>query len=192
MFDYQQLTGCLTHLSKPRDKIAKLLAKGDIVRIRKGLTPRPPGSSQAARPGSAGQPDLRPVLYQPGVRARLPRADPGAGLGGDLGGFGAVATFETPMGTFTYQSLSLPCYAVGADLVESPAGGFLIACAEKARPTRSGPTSGSPVPGGRTSGPTWKKTCGSTWRIWRPWTAPDFRGFSRPTAPRRSTICSGS
>ena len=37
VFDYQQLTDCLAHLSKPRDKIAKLLAKGDIERIRKGL-----------------------------------------------------------------------------------------------------------------------------------------------------------
>jgi hypothetical protein len=37
VFDYQLLTACLAHLSKPRDKIHRLLAKGDIVRIRKGL-----------------------------------------------------------------------------------------------------------------------------------------------------------
>ena len=45
---------------------------------------------------------------------------------------GRSRKFDTPFGTFTYQSLSLPRYAVGADLAESPAGCFLIACAEKA------------------------------------------------------------
>jgi hypothetical protein len=37
VFAYQQLVACLAQLSKPRGKIAKLLAKGDILRIRKGL-----------------------------------------------------------------------------------------------------------------------------------------------------------
>ena len=37
VFDYQQLIGCLAHLRKPRDKIARLLAEEQIVRIRKGL-----------------------------------------------------------------------------------------------------------------------------------------------------------
>ena len=43
VFDYQQLTGCLSHLSKPRDKINKLLRRGDIVRIRNSSRPTAPG-----------------------------------------------------------------------------------------------------------------------------------------------------
>ena len=37
VFDYQQLVTCLSQFSKPRDKIRRLLASGEIVRIRKGL-----------------------------------------------------------------------------------------------------------------------------------------------------------
>ena len=37
VFDYQQLVACLSQFSKPRDKIRRLLASGEIVRIRKGL-----------------------------------------------------------------------------------------------------------------------------------------------------------
>jgi hypothetical protein len=37
VFDYQSLLGALSAYAKPRDKITRLLAGGDIVRVKKGL-----------------------------------------------------------------------------------------------------------------------------------------------------------
>jgi len=38
VFDFQQLQDCLQDYSKPRDKIRLLIAKGDILRVKKGLS----------------------------------------------------------------------------------------------------------------------------------------------------------
>jgi hypothetical protein len=133
VFDYQQLTACLAHLSKPRDKIHKLLAKGDIVRIRKGLYV----FGHAYRRQPLSREVLANLIYGPSYIS-LEYALSYHGLIPERVStvtsvaLGRSRTFDTPVGTFTYQSLSLPCYAVGADLVESSAGWFLIACAEKA------------------------------------------------------------
>ena len=123
VFDYQQLTGCLAHLSKPRDKIAKLLAKGDIVRIRKGLYAfgplyrREPLSREVLANLIYG-PSYISLEYALGYHGLIPeRVSAVTSVA-----LGRSRTFETPLGTFTYQSLALSCYAVGADLVESPAG----------------------------------------------------------------------
>lgn len=133
VFDYQQLTGCLAHLSKPRDKIARLLAKGEIVRIRKGLYAfgplyrREPLSREVLANLIYG-PSYISLEYALGYHGLIPeRVATVTSVA-----LGRSRTFETPVGPFTYQSLLLPRYAVGADLVESPAGCFLIAGAEKA------------------------------------------------------------
>ena len=133
VFDYQQLTACLSHLSKPRDRIAKLIAKGDIVRIRKGLYAfgrayrRDPLSREVLANLIHG-PSYISLEYALSYHGLIPeRVSTVTSVA-----VGRSRAFETPVGTFTYQSLSLPRYALGADLVESPAGGFLIACAEKA------------------------------------------------------------
>lgn len=133
LFDYQQLTTCLSHLSKPRDKIHKLLVKGDIVRIRKGLYAfgrlyrREPLSRELLANLIHG-PSYISLEYALSYHGLIPeRVSTVTSVA-----LGRSRTFDTPVGTFTYQSLSLPSYAVGADLVESPAGCFLIACVEKA------------------------------------------------------------
>jgi hypothetical protein len=133
VFDYQQLTACLAHLSKPRDRIAKLLAKGDIVRIRKGLYAfgrlyrREPLSREVLANLIYG-PSYISLDYALSYHGLIPeRVSTVTSVA-----LGRSRVFDTPVGAFTYQSLSLPCYAVGADLEESPAGCFLIACAEKA------------------------------------------------------------
>jgi predicted transcriptional regulator of viral defense system len=133
LFDYQQLTACLGHLSKPRDKIAKLLAKGDIVRIRKGLYAfgrlyrREPLSREVLANLIHG-PSYISLEYALGYHGLIPeRVSTVTSVS-----LGRSRTFETPLGIFTYQSLKLSSYAVGADWVESPAGSFLIASAEKA------------------------------------------------------------
>jgi hypothetical protein len=133
VFDYQQLTACLAHLSKPRDKIAKLLARGDIVRIRKGLYVlgrayrREPVSREVLANLIHG-PSYISLEYALSYHGLIPeRVSTVTSVA-----LGRSRKFDTPVGAFTYQALSLPRYAVGADLVESPAGSFLIACAEKA------------------------------------------------------------
>jgi len=133
VFDYQQLTACLSHLSKPRDKINKLLARGDIVRIRKGLYVF--GRSYRRDPLSLEL--LANLIYGPSYIS-LEYALSYHGLIPERVStvtsvaWGRSREFDTPVGTFTYRGLPPPCYAVGADLVESPAGCFLIACADKA------------------------------------------------------------
>ena len=37
VFDYQQLVACLARFRKPRDKIRRLLSRGDLIRVKKGL-----------------------------------------------------------------------------------------------------------------------------------------------------------
>lgn len=133
VFDYQQLTACLSHLSKPRDKINKLLGRGDIVRIRKGLYT----FGRSYRRGPLSRELLANLIHGPSYIS-LEYALSHHGLIPERVStvtsvaLGRSRKFDTPVGTFTYRSLSLGRYAVGAELVESPAGSFLIACAEKA------------------------------------------------------------
>lgn len=115
VFDYQQLTACLGHLSKPRDKIHKLLAKGDIVRIRKGLYAfgreyrREPLSREVLANLIYG-PSYISLEYALSYHGLIPeRVSTVTSVA-----LGRSRKFDTPVGTFTYQSLSLPCYAVGA------------------------------------------------------------------------------
>ncbi|NLX95484.1 MAG: type IV toxin-antitoxin system AbiEi family antitoxin domain-containing protein [Rhodopirellula sp.] len=133
VFDYQQLTACLSHLRKPRDRIHKLLAKGDIVRIRKGLYTfgrmyRRESLSLEVLANLIHGPSYISLDYALSCHGLIPeRVSTVTSVA-----LGRSRQFDTPLGTFTYQSLSLPRYALGADLVESSAGCFLIACAEKA------------------------------------------------------------
>ena len=92
VFDYQQLVACLSQFSKPRDKIRRLLASGEIVRIRKGLYAF--GESLRRAPISrelAGQSDLWAFLHKPRLRPELPRAHTGTRRDSHLGDIGAVA-----------------------------------------------------------------------------------------------------
>ncbi len=133
VFDYQQLIGCLAHLRKPRDKIARLLAEEQIVRIRKGLYAfgslyRRESLSREVLANLIHGPSYVSLDYALGYYGLIPeRVSTVTSVA-----LGRSRTFDTPLGTFTYQSLSLSCYAVGADQLESPAGSFLIACAAKA------------------------------------------------------------
>jgi predicted transcriptional regulator of viral defense system len=133
IFDYQQLTACLSHLSKPRDKINKLLRKGDIVRVRKGLYTfgRPYRRGPLSRELLANLihgPSYISLEYALSYHGLIPeRVSTVTSVA-----LGRSRKFETPVGVFTYRSLSLERYAVGAELVESPSGSFLVACVEKA------------------------------------------------------------
>lgn len=133
IFDYQQLVGCLGHLRKPRDKIRRLLAGGDIVRVRKGLYT----FGDPYRRGPISRELLANLIHGPSYvsgdyalsyHSLIPErieivtsVTPGRSR-----------TFTTPFGTFAYRSLTVPRYAAGVLLVQSSGISFLIASPEKA------------------------------------------------------------
>ena len=109
VFDYQQLTACLSYLSKPRDKINKLLGRGDIVRIRKGLY----AFGGAYRREPLSRELLANLIYGPSYIS-LEYALSYHGLIPERVStvtsvaLGRSRKFDTPLGTFTYRSLSPP------------------------------------------------------------------------------------
>jgi len=133
LFDYQALRECLRGYQKPRDRIQRLVAKGDIVRVRKGLY-------------TFGEPFRR----QPVVREYLANLVYGpsyVSLDSALSFHGLVPErveavtsvttgrsrrFETPFGTFTYRMLTPARYSAGVQLVTAAEPAFLMASPEKA------------------------------------------------------------
>ena len=87
-FDYQQLAACLSQFSKPRDKIRRLSASGEIVRIRKGLY----AFGEPLRRAPISRELLaKAFLHKPKLRTELPRAHTGTRRDSHLGDIGAVA-----------------------------------------------------------------------------------------------------
>ena len=133
VFDYQQLVACLSRYSKPRDRIRRLSAAGEIVRIRKGLY-------------AFGEPFRRtPVCRE--LLANLIHGPSYVSLDYALGYHGLIPervstvtsvtvgrsrAFTTPFGTFSYRRLSPARYTVGVLLEERGDLSFLIASPEKA------------------------------------------------------------
>ena len=133
VFDYQQLLHCLTDLSKPRDKIRRLLAKGDIVRIKKGLYAfgefyqRDPICRELLANLIYG-PSYISLDYALSYHGLIPeRVDTVTSVT-----MGRSREFKTPFGAFTYRQLANHRYVEGAVLEQAGDNTFLIASAEKA------------------------------------------------------------
>ena len=133
VFDYQALVDCLREYSKPRDRIRRLVAAGDIVRIRKGLY----AFATPLRRQPIVREQLANLIYGPSYVS----LDSGLSYHGlipeRVEAVTSVTTgrsrrFETPFGVFTYQMLMPARYPVGALLVPEEAPLFLMAAAEKA------------------------------------------------------------
>ena len=133
IFDYQVLLDCLRSYRKPRDAIQRLVAAGDIIRIRKGL--------YAFAAPFRRQPIMREQL------ANLMYGPSYVSLDSALSHYGLIPErveavtsvttgrsrhFDTPFGTFSYQMLTPARYAVGTLLLPEAAPAFLIASPEKA------------------------------------------------------------
>ena len=133
VFDYQQLTGCLSSLRKPRDRIGRLLSKGEIVRVRKGLYVF--GDLHRRRPVSREL--LANLIYGPS-HISLDYALARHGLIPErIDEVTSVTTgrsrsIDTPFGTFSYRHLPPARYAPGVDLERIEDESFLIATPEKA------------------------------------------------------------
>lgn len=133
-FDYQTLLDALQGYAQPRMKISTLLAKGVIVRVKKGLYIF--GESQRRQPFCREL--LANLVYGPSYIS-LEYALSYHGLTPERVETvtsvtcGRSRIFETPVGIFTYRMIPLEAYRTGMDRVELDGGrSFLIAIPEKA------------------------------------------------------------
>ena len=133
-FDYQTLMDAIRGYAQPRMKISRLLAKGTIVRVKKGLYVF--GESQRQRPFcrellanliyGPSYVSLEYALHYHGLTPERVETVTSVTSGRSRG-------FNTPVGTFTYRMIPLEAFRTGMDLVELDGGhSFLIAIPEKA------------------------------------------------------------
>lgn len=133
-FDYQTLMDVLKRYSRPRNKIADLIRKGVIVRVKKGLYIF--GDDYRRRPYSKEL--LANLMFGPSYIS-LDFALQYHGLIPErVEAVTSVTTgrakrFHTPVGLFVYRNIPLPAFQVGMMRVERGKDvSFLIATAEKA------------------------------------------------------------
>ena len=133
-FDYQTLLDSVHGYAQPRMKISGMLAKGDIVRVKKGLYIL--GESLRRRPFCREL--LAKLVYGPSY-VSLEYALHYHGLTPERVETvtsvtcGRSRTFDSPVGTFSYRMIPMEAFRTGMDQVELDDGrSFLIAIPEKA------------------------------------------------------------
>jgi len=133
-FDYQTLLDTIQGYAQPRMKISSLLAKGSIIRVKKGLYIF--GESQRKRPFcrellanliyGPSYVSLEYALHYHGLTPERVETVTSVTCGGSR-------TFDTPAGQFAYRKIPLEAFRTGMDRVELDGGrAFLIAIPEKA------------------------------------------------------------
>ena len=133
-FDYQTLLDAIKGYAQPRMKISSLLAKGTIIRVKKGLYIF--GESLRRRPYCREL--LANLIYGPSY-VSLEYALHYHGLTPERVETvtsvtcGRSRSFDTPVGAFSYRMIPLEAFRTGMDRVELDGGrSFLIAIPEKA------------------------------------------------------------
>jgi hypothetical protein len=133
-FDYQTLLDAIQGYAQPRMKISRLLDKGTIVRVKKGLYIF--GESQRRRPFCREL--LANLIYGPSYIS-LEYALHYYGLTPERVETvtsvtcGRSRTFDTPVGSFSYRMIPPEAFRTGMDQAELDGGrSFLIAIPEKA------------------------------------------------------------
>jgi hypothetical protein len=133
-FDYQTLLDMIKGYAQPRMKISSLLARGIIIRVKKGLYIL--GESQRRRPYCREL--LANLIYGPSY-VSLEYALQYHGLTPERVETvtsvtcGRSRSFDTPVGAFSYRMIPLEAFRTGMDRVELDGGrSFLIAIPEKA------------------------------------------------------------
>src|SRR3990167_6050481 len=133
IIDYQQLVNALKNYKKPRDKITRLLSKGDLVRIRKGLYIF--GEKWRRRPIDRYL--MANLIYGPS-HVSFESALSHYGLIPERVESVTSATtgkgkrFITTLGLFTYQHQPTNYYTKGVTLEERSWGNVLLGTPEKA------------------------------------------------------------
>ena len=133
-FDYQTLLDSIHGYARPRMKISAMLAKGDIVRVKKGLYVL--GESMRRRPYCREL--LANLVYGPSY-VSLEYALHYHGLTPERVESvtsvtcGRSRIFDTPVGTFSYRMIPMEAFRTGMDRIELDDGrSFLMAIPEKA------------------------------------------------------------
>jgi hypothetical protein len=133
-FDYQTLLDAIKGYARPRMKISSMLAKGAIIRVKKGLYIL--GETQRRRPYCREL--LANLIYGPSYIS-LEYALHYHGLTPERAETvtsvtsGRSRVFATPVGTFSYRMIPLAAFRTGMDRIELDDGrSFLIAIPEKA------------------------------------------------------------
>lgn len=133
-FDYQTLLDAVHGYARPRMKISGMLAKGDIIRVKKGLYIL--GEPLRRRPFcrellanliyGPSYVSLEYALHYHGLTPERVEALTSVTCG-------RSRTFDTPVGTFSYRMIPLEAFRTGMDRVELDDGrSFLVAIPEKA------------------------------------------------------------
>lgn len=133
VLDYQQVVSFLKDYAKPRDRIGALLAKKELIAVRRGLYV----VGEAYRTGPVIREGLANLIYGPSYvsldyalsyHGLIPeRVDEVTSVT-----TGKARRFETPFGVFTYRPLPPERYAPGILLAGEAASRYLIASPEKA------------------------------------------------------------
>lgn len=133
-FDYQTLLDAVHEYARPRMKISGMLAKGDIIRVKKGLYIL--GESLRRRPFCREL--LANLIYGPSYIS-LEYALHYHGLTPERAEIltsvtcGRSRSFDTPVGSFSYRMIPMEAFRTGMDRVELDDGrSFLMAVPEKA------------------------------------------------------------
>ncbi|AMV70864.1 hypothetical protein DBW_0463 [Desulfuromonas sp. DDH964] len=133
-FDYQILLDSLRGYAHPRKKITSLLAKGEIVRVKKGLYL----FSEQHRRAPYCRELLANLIYGPSS-VSLEYALHYHGLIPEgvetitSVTCGRSRSFDTPVGHFSYRAIPMAAYRIGIDRIELADGrAFLMAVPEKA------------------------------------------------------------
>lgn len=133
-FDYQTLLDVVHGYARPRMKISAMLAKGDIVRVKKGLYIL----GESLRRRQYCRELLANLIYGPSYisldyalhyHGLIPeRAETVTSVT-----CGRSRSFDTPVGAFSYRRIPLAAFRTGMDRVELDDGrSYLIAVPEKA------------------------------------------------------------
>lgn len=133
-FDYQTLRDALRDYAQPRMKISGMLAKGDIVRVKKGLyilgesLRRQPFCRELLANLAYGPSyiSLEYALHYHGLTPEQVETVTSVTCG-------RSRTFATPVGAFSYRMIPMEAFRAGMDRVELADGrSFLMAIPEKA------------------------------------------------------------
>lgn len=133
-FDYQTLSDSLFMYAQPRMKISALLAKGDIIRVKKGLyvfgdsLRRHPYCKELLANLIYGPSyiSLQYALYYHGLTPERVETITSVTCG-------RSRIFNTPVGHFSYRIIPLQAFRIGMDRIELKDGrSFLMATPEKA------------------------------------------------------------
>lgn len=142
-FDYVLLTHRLRRYGAVRDKITRLLARGEVVRVKKGLYVPGPGR---------GRREVEPLVLSGMISGpscvSFEKALEWHGLIPERVVEITCATtqrrreFETPVGRFSYQPVPLAVFGCEVERVEGAGGHFFLATPERALADLAGRESG--------------------------------------------------